>query len=94
MPYVLAFYDISDDSRRARAAERLLALGFSRVQRSVYIARGGRGLARDAMRALAPLIDPGRDSLVVMVVPGESVSSALRLGGAPLGGRVEGGLIL
>ena len=82
MPYVLAAYDISDDGKRAAAAARLTSLGFVRIQKSVYIARGGGSLAKDAWRAVAPLLDPG-DRLLVMVVPGESLEKALVKGDKP-----------
>lgn len=80
MPYVLVAYDISDDRRRFEACEKLKSMGFQRVQRSLYIARGGSSLAKDAARALQRIIDPARDSVVVMVVPGEIVEKAVVLG--------------
>ncbi len=76
MPYVLAAYDISDDRVRERAAAKLLSLGFVRVQKSVYIARGGRSLAKDAWRAVAPLLGEG-DRLLIIVVPREALENAL-----------------
>ena len=39
MTRVLVAYDISDDRKRLRVAEWLLAKGFSRIQRSLYVAR-------------------------------------------------------
>ncbi len=74
--YILVAYDISDDYARAKAAARLLALGFTRVQKSVYIARGGYTLAKEAYRAVKPLLAPG-DRLLVLPLPRESLEKAL-----------------
>ncbi len=79
--YILVAYDISDDNARAKAAARLLALGFTRIQKSVYIARGGYTLAKEAYRAVKPLLAPG-DHLLVLPVPRDSLGRALVEGGA------------
>jgi CRISPR-associated protein Cas2 len=78
--YVLVAYDISDNQRRLEAAERLKGMGFVRLQRSLYIARGGAALAKDAYRALMRVIDRSTDSVFVAVVPGESFEKALTHG--------------
>jgi len=78
--YVLVAYDISDNWRRFEAAERLKGMGFVRLQRSLYIARGGAALAKDAYRALMRVIDRSTDSVFVAVVPGESFEKALTHG--------------
>ena len=78
--YVLVAYDISDNWRRLEAAERLKGMGFVRLQRSLYIARGGAALAKDAYRALMRVIDRSTDSMFVAVVPGESFEKALTHG--------------
>jgi CRISPR-associated protein Cas2 len=75
--YVLVAYDISDNQRRLEAAERLKGMGFVRLQKSLYIARGGAALAKDAYRALMRVIDRSTDSVFVAVVPGESFEKAL-----------------
>lgn len=82
MPYVVVAYDISDDSVRARAADRLIASGFTRLQRSFYVKRGGASEAKEASRALARIIDFKTDNVIVMVVPWESLEKAWRLGAA------------
>uniref|UniRef100_A0A7J2U620 CRISPR-associated endoribonuclease Cas2 n=1 Tax=Ignisphaera aggregans TaxID=334771 RepID=A0A7J2U620_9CREN len=78
--YVLVAYDISDNRRRFEAAERLKGMGFVRLQKSLYIARGGSALAKDAYRALLRIIDRSTDSVFVAVVPGESFEKALTYG--------------
>ncbi len=65
---VLVAYDISDNFRRQRFADWLLAKGFSRIQRSVYVARGGVALARDVERMAKRLIDPSRDVVHIILV--------------------------
>lgn len=77
MSYVVAFYDISDNRRRLAAAERLRGLGFQRVQRSVYIAKGDSRLAREAFRALMRVVDKVTDSVFVLVVHKECMERAL-----------------
>ncbi len=80
MPFVLVAYDISDDKRRATVCERLKAMGFSMVQKSLYVARGGSSLAKDVYRALQRLVDRSRDSVVVMVVPREVLQKSMVIG--------------
>ncbi|MEM1560426.1 MAG: CRISPR-associated endonuclease Cas2 [Ignisphaera sp.] len=77
MSYIVAFYDISDNSRRLIAAEKLQGLGFQRVQRSVYIAKGNASLAKEAFRALLRVIDRSTDSIGVIVVPKEYMDKAM-----------------
>ncbi|MEM0340427.1 MAG: CRISPR-associated endonuclease Cas2 [Acidilobaceae archaeon] len=80
MPYVVVAYDISDDAVRFRASEKLKSMGFTRVQRSLYVRRGGAHEAKEAARALARIIDYKTDNVIVMVVPWESLEKAFRLG--------------
>ena len=68
MTRVLVAYDISDDVKRARVAEWLLAKGFSRIQRSLYVARGGVALARDVKRFVERVIDPETDVVHILVL--------------------------
>lgn len=80
MVFVVVFYDISDDGRRNIVAEKLRGFGFQRIQRSVYIARGGFGLAKEVFRALLRIVDKSTDSVVVMVVSRDSVEKGFFLG--------------
>lgn len=77
MSYVVVAYDISDNSRRTIASEKLRGLGFQRIQRSVYIARGGTALAREAYRAVLRVVDRSTDSIVVVVIPKEYADKIL-----------------
>jgi CRISPR-associated protein Cas2 len=77
--FVVVFYDISDDRKREFIANRLLSMGLTRIQRSVFIGRGGVALAKDIHRFVSRHIDHG-DSVVVLVVPAESVRNMLIAG--------------
>ncbi|MEL9941027.1 MAG: CRISPR-associated endonuclease Cas2 [Ignisphaera sp.] len=77
MSYVVVAYDISSNNRRSIAAEKLIGLGFQRIQKSVYMSRGGYTLAKEAYRALLRVIDKSTDSIVVVVVPKEYVDKIL-----------------
>ncbi|HIH89835.1 CRISPR-associated endonuclease Cas2 [Ignicoccus hospitalis] len=65
--YVIVSYDIKDDRKRLKVMKRLLALGFSRLQKSVYVRRGSRGDAKDAFNATVKYLDDG-DKLFIIVV--------------------------
>ncbi len=69
LPYLVVFYDISDDRRRQRVARVLESLGLVRVQRSVFIGRGGFSKAKEVVRAATRLIDKRSDSVAAVVVP-------------------------
>ena len=77
--YVVVFYDISSNRVRQLVADKLLSKGLVRVQRSVFIGRGGYALAKDLARYLTRFINPG-DSLLIMVVSRDSVMGMIRLG--------------
>ncbi len=81
--YVIVSYDISDDRRRFEIMSRLKAMGYVRVQRSLYMARGGSALAKDTARALTRLM--GReDSVVILIIDGQTLNNAIKLGTANL----------
>jgi len=65
---ILIAYDISDDRTRQRIAEWLLARGFTRIQRSLYIGRGGIALARDVERFIKKFVDISRDVVHIVLV--------------------------
>jgi CRISPR-associated protein Cas2 len=81
--FVIVSYDITDDRRRIEIMNRLKSMGFVRVQRSLYIARGGSALAKDAARAISRLMSR-EDSVVILVVDNQTLSSAIKLGTAQL----------
>ncbi|MEM1746589.1 MAG: CRISPR-associated endonuclease Cas2 [Candidatus Nezhaarchaeales archaeon] len=80
MPYIFVAYDISDDRRRALVCEELKSLGFSMLQRSVYVARGGSSRAKDCARAVQRLVRNDVDAVLVMVVPTEVLDKAITIG--------------
>ncbi|ADY01604.1 CRISPR-associated protein Cas2 [Vulcanisaeta moutnovskia 768-28] len=81
--YVIVSYDISDDRRRFEIMSRLKAMGYVRVQRSLYMARGGSALAKDTARALTRLM--GREySVVILIIDGQTLNNAIKLGTANL----------
>ena len=69
MPRIIVFYDISDDKKRAKMAHILQALGLIRIQRSVYIGRGGVAKAKEVIRAATRIIDKATDSVAAIIVP-------------------------
>ncbi|MGC8544286.1 MAG: CRISPR-associated endonuclease Cas2 [Vulcanisaeta sp.] len=79
MTYVIVFYDISDDRARQAVADKLLSKGLTRVQRSVFMGRGGHALAKDLSRYLSRFVGPS-DSLLIIVVYEESVRSMIIIG--------------
>jgi len=81
--FVIVSYDITDDRRRIEIMNRLKSMGFVRVQRSLYVARGGSALAKDAARAISRLMSR-EDSVVILVVDNQTLSNAIKLGTAQL----------
>jgi CRISPR-associated protein Cas2 len=77
--FVVVFYDISDNRRRELIANKLLSMGLTRVQRSVFIGRGGLALAKDIARFAFRHVS-GNDSVVVLVVPTDSLRNMLMVG--------------
>ncbi len=69
MTYIIVFYDVSDDRRRLMLAEFLKSMGLTRIQRSVFMGKGGYSKAKDIARKGSRLIDRATDSLVVLVAP-------------------------
>lgn len=81
--FVVVSYDITDDKRRLEVMNRLKSMGFVRVQRSMYIAKGGGALAKDVARAVVRLM--GReDSVVIFIIDNQTLNNAIRLGTAQL----------
>ena len=78
--YVIVSYDIRDDGKRNKAMKRLLALGFTRLQKSVYVRRGGKGDAKDALRATSRFIGPN-DKLFIIVVSNKEFEEAFYVEG-------------
>ncbi len=81
--FVVVSYDITDDKRRLEVMNRLKSMGFVRVQRSMYIARGGGALAKDVARAVVRLMDR-EDSVVILIIDNQTLNNAIRLGTAQL----------
>ncbi|UNQ73770.1 CRISPR-associated endonuclease Cas2 [Infirmifilum sp. NZ] len=88
---VVVVYDISDDADRLRLSSRLLGLSLTRVQRSVFVGRGGYAFAKDVYRVAQRHVTQEGDSVIVLVVPDESLERALVAGRpmAPLGGEAR-----
>ncbi len=89
---IIASYDISDDKRRINAMNTLKALGFIRVQRSLYITRGELNLAKDAVRALSKVIKTSEDSVIIVIIDNRTWASGFRLGN--LNDQVEGSVMV
>ncbi|MEB3760754.1 MAG: CRISPR-associated endonuclease Cas2 [Desulfurococcales archaeon] len=81
MGVLLVAYDVSDDTNRVKLANDLLRMGFSRIQRSVYVYRGSyRGLRNRVAEVAARRIDPRTDTVLIMTVPEWSLENALVIG--------------
>jgi len=80
VPFVIVVYDISSDKVRNTVCDKLKSMGFSMVQRSVYVARGGFSKAKDAARAIQRHIDESGDSVLVMVVSRDVLERAIVIG--------------
>jgi CRISPR-associated protein Cas2 len=78
---VVVAYDISRDDARLKAARILQAMGFARIQRSVYVARGGAAKARDAARALARILNEDTDRADIILIPDHLWRGRITLGG-------------
>ncbi len=77
MTFVIVSYDISDDHNRLWISEKLKAHGLVRIQRSVFIGRGGYYRAKEIYRGTHRFIDLDSDSVFIIVVPGNSITRAL-----------------
>ena len=64
---IIVAYDISDDGKRQRFAEWLQSKGFTRIQRSVFVGRGGVAIAKDVERYARRIIDKG-DKIHIFVI--------------------------
>ena len=81
MVVFIVAYDISDDERRLKMMRSLLALGYSRVQRSVYMyKRGFEAVKRATIERAARIIDPTTDSVIIIPLPGNMANSIIKLG--------------
>ncbi len=80
MTYIIVFYDVSDDRRRLMLAEFLKSMGLTRIQRSVFMGRGGYTKAKDIARRGSRLIDRSTDSLVVLVAPDDYAKKMIIVG--------------
>ncbi|WP_075050630.1 CRISPR-associated endonuclease Cas2 [Ignicoccus islandicus] len=78
---VLVAYDIRNDSFRTKAMKRLLAMGFQRLQKSVYFKKGGRGDALDAFRAIKKYVKDETDKIFVVTLSDKEFREALVLEG-------------
>lgn len=85
---IIVAYDISKDDRRDAVAKTLFSMGFTRIQRSLYLGRGGLAKARDVARRLEELIDENTDVVDIILVPDHYMAKRIRVGkGVPLGAK-------
>jgi len=75
----LVAYDVSDDSERERIAQTLMAWGFVRIQRSVFVGRLPRGRAADLREVLARILR-GRGHVVMIPITEEQLGRRLEVG--------------
>ncbi|MEB3861538.1 MAG: CRISPR-associated endonuclease Cas2 [Desulfurococcales archaeon] len=89
MAVILVAYDIREDERRMRMMRMLLALGYSRVQKSVYIHRRGfEAVKRATLERAARIMDPETDSLLLLTLPDSLYTRAIRMGRGSVDGEV------
>jgi CRISPR-associated protein Cas2 len=67
---VLVVYDIDDDAKRARLADRLKALGLSRIQRSAFAGELDSQRLRDLYRLCERAATDPRDVIHVFLLCG------------------------
>jgi len=79
---VLVVYDISDDAKRLRLAERLKALGLSRIQRSAFAGRLDSSRLRDLYRLCERFAADEGDVIHVFTLCGYDWSRARAFGRA------------
>ncbi|MEB3773906.1 MAG: CRISPR-associated endonuclease Cas2 [Desulfurococcales archaeon] len=78
---IIVAYDISDNERRLRMMRALLTLGYSRVQRSVYIHRRGfEAVRKSTIERASRIIDPVTDSIIILPVPDNVYRGMVKLG--------------
>jgi len=65
---IVVAYDISDNFTRQRIGDWLLSQGFTRIQRSVYVGRGGIAKAKDIERFVSKHIDKTRDVVHIFII--------------------------
>lgn len=80
MPRVLVIYDISDDSKRLRAARTLETWGMTRIQRSAFIGSMQRARAVDLARRLGMIIDEETDVVHIVALDPREWEAAIVLG--------------
>lgn len=80
MPRVLVIYDISDDSKRLRAARSLEAWGLTRIQRSAFVGSMQRARAVDLARRLGMIIDRETDVVHIVTLDPREWEHAIVLG--------------
>lgn len=85
MPYLIA-YDIEDDKRRLKVADRLLQAGFLRLQKSVFAGDPGEAAYKQLLGWLKKMI-PGKpgnaDALLILSCTQNQLDTALILGKPP-----------
>lgn len=94
MVVVMVVYDISDDEVRNLVANKLLKMGFTRIQKSVYVRRGTLGTSRYVFRSLSRIIDPLRDRLLVLSISDRDYISSLSIGPKAIGDTHGGNILL
>ncbi len=80
MTYILVSYDISDNHVRLRVSEKLKALGLVRIQRSVFIGRGGFFKAKEVYRGIVGLVKGEADSVFITIIPTNNINRSIVIG--------------
>jgi len=84
---VLVVYDIDDDAKRAKLADRLKALGLSRIQRSAFAGELDSQRLRDLYRLCERAATDPRDVIHVFLLCGYDWSRGRAFGSFREGGE-------
>lgn len=79
MPYLIS-YDIADDALRTKVAQRLLAIGCVRLQKSVFAGTVKDALHKELLRWLAKKVTAPDDSVFVLDVGPDTLQQARWIG--------------
>ncbi len=77
------FYDIEADALRSKIADKLLRIGFERIQYSVYVGLLKKKQLTELLQELQKMIDPKQypnDKLYILEIPTERIRTMKMLG--------------
>jgi len=88
---IIVAYDISDNIKREAFAGFLKRMGLERIQRSLFIGRGGSSLVKDIERMARRIIDADHDCVHIFMLSAYD-QTRIRIIGTPYNEAVEHGI--